>query len=125
MPNDPAALGRVEHTTTTTERSTTMNIPTESAADYDMNPDTDDLLFDGTELRNGMIVLPESKAQRAQRYGSHADRWCRAERITIRPSTINGVPVKFLEFIGIYADGYKAKFSLGTVNSWIVKKDSI
>jgi hypothetical protein len=110
---------------TTTEWSTTMNIPAGSTVDYDMNPETDDLLFDGTELRDGMVVIPENKYQRDPRRGSHADQWCRATRVTIRPSKINDVPMEFLEFIGVYADGFKAKFSLGTVNSWIVRKDSI
>jgi hypothetical protein len=102
-----------------------MDIPTESAADYDMDPETDDLLFDGTELRDGMVVIPESKYLREPRRSSHADQWCRATRVTIRQSEIKGASVEFVEFIGVYADGFKAKFSLGTVNSWIVKKDSI
>jgi hypothetical protein len=101
-----------------------MNIPTESAVDYDMNPATDDLLFDGTELRDGMVVIPESKYLR-ERSGSRGNQWCRATRVTMRQSEIKGAPVEFVEFIGVYADGFKAKLSMGTVNSWIVKKDSI
>jgi hypothetical protein len=97
-----------------------------AGVDYEMDPAVDDLLFEGTELRDGMIVLPEARRDRdPERRGSHADQWRQVTRLRVRPTVICGQNVDLVEFIGVYVDGYKAKESMGSVNSWIVRKDSV
>lgn len=96
---------------------------------FEMDPATDDLIFDGTNLRNGMVVLIEDDSlrravsdisslrdrDRAQvlRY----QRWAKVSCVSIDMQTTR--------FIATYADGSKRKIAIGTNNAWYVKKDSM
>jgi hypothetical protein len=98
---------------------------------YQMDPAEEDLLFDGTELRDGMIVLIEDDRYRE---GGTADRheklrgeslkqlnkynrWAMVEHLRLVGNVV--------EFIGVFEDGRKAKFSHEAEVAWYVKNHSI
>jgi len=94
---------------------------------YEMDPKTEELLFDATYLRNGMKVLIESPDLRANpRMGlagseldraRTANRWC-----TVSFLKVGG---EFVDFIATYDDGIKRKRTYPVGCAWIVKKDSL
>lgn len=96
------------------------DLPTPVSKYYRMDPDEDGILFDGTEVKAGMIVLIESHEHRLEDK-EHPDyktfnAWCEVSQPTIR----NGV----LKFIGTYADGWQT-VRIHAVNcAWLVKKES-
>lgn len=94
---------------------------------YRMNIEEDDLLFDGTCLLTGMKVLieentcrinpaamgiPEGFKDRSEKY----NRWCVVGVIKFRGELV--------EFIGLYEDGTKRKFTEHLSKAWYVKKDT-
>lgn len=96
---------------------------------YEMDPETEDLLFDGTRLLAGMKVLIDNDGMRIRPIESDLEddsqitkakkynRWCTVDEIRYGP--------QFVHFIGIYDDGSKVKWSEPLGMSWYVKKDSI
>lgn len=92
---------------------------------YEMDPDKEDLLFDGTELKEGMTVLvgePDLRvlvregeelsphdAEMARRY----NRWFKVDRVESGGT--------YTTFVALYADGTKKKMMVPTVMSWIIK----
>jgi len=109
--------------------------------DYVMNPEDDDLLFDGTELRPGMIVLVESSLMKADIDGFdnkydrkrilECNRWCEVVRVEIEPRfqedeagrTIPSSPL--VKFLARYPDGTLANRTYDASYAWYVKKFSI
>lgn len=94
---------------------------------YRMNVEEDDLLFDGTCLLTGMKVLieennsrvnpaamgmPEGLKDRSEKY----NRWCVVGEIKFRKDLV--------EFVGLYEDGTKRKFTEHLSGAWYVKKDT-
>ena len=114
---------------------------------YEMNPETDDLLAEGTELENGMIVLLEDSLMREdpERVDSTAlgtryqqerlrevNRWCEVMNFKVQRrfehddmgSVLTEVD-PLVEFVALYSDGTKKKRRYAASYAWIVKKDSI
>lgn len=101
---------------------------------FEMDPKTEDLLFDGTHLRNGMTVLIEDPEEKQDFDSANASRtdpaargimW-RARKLN-RWCTVSNLLVEgdFALFVGIYEDGGKMKRMHEVDSSWFVKKDSI
>jgi len=97
---------------------------------YTMDSSTEDLLFDGTHLRTGMIVLYEDDRERIdverikesmrpveQSMADKWNRWCRVDNPKVNEGS--------LEFVGVYGDGTKRKFNVDVDKAWFVKKSSI
>jgi hypothetical protein len=103
--------------------------------DFDVNPvskyrtmdvKTEDLLFSGMELRNGMIVLIENQ-YRMELVDSPSDdllwriqlanRWCQVSNVICTDVVVG--------FVATYADGTKVKREYPLSISWYVKKASI
>lgn len=109
--------------------------------DYIMNPEDDDLLFDGTELKPGMVVLLESSTMKGspedmnnewsrKRYMEN-NRWCEVIRVEVRERfdhdesgrTVSCSPL--VSFMARYPDGTLAKRQYDASFAWYVKKFSI
>lgn len=105
-------------------------IPSEYESKYfTMNPETDDLLLNGHQLENAMIVLIENPDHRThipenlddmhiehQFNADEKNRWCRVSQLEKH--------IQFVRFIAIYADGTKRKRVYDIHDAWFVKKDS-
>lgn len=106
---------------------------------YDMDPATEDLLADGEDLRDGMIVMIEAPTVRENpavpsrsAVGSEyalarlkeANRWCEVTNLKYvgfdGPDTSRQV-----QFIGVYADGTKRQRRYAISYAWFVKKSSL
>ncbi len=110
-------------------------VPTESAfvdRYYEMDPETEDVLDNGTLIVDGMKVLVEDPTYRVdiEKHLSTAE-VVRA-RMRNRWATVEGSKVfvdagekPLLTFVGVYEDGVKRKWSIPTSYAWIVKTDSI
>lgn len=110
---------------------------------YRMNPETDDILENGSLLENGMIVLAEDSmlrenAARALRVDVntgelddvHAfnralsrNRWCRVSQVRCELAFDRNHPQ--VTFIAEYADGSKEKRRYAKDYAWLVKIDSL
>lgn len=94
-----------------------------------MDPATDDLIFDGTNLRNGMVVLLENNSFRTDpsQVGSmdggdrdrlyRYNRWAKVSHLVINMDRTS--------FMATYGDGSKRKIDVQTSHAWYVKKDSM
>lgn len=99
---------------------------------YEMNPETDDLLFSGYDLANGMVVLTENYKRRIdvskgfdallEGYKPEALKWNRW--MTVSQLKINKGD-QLVGFIAIYPDGTKRKVMLSVDDAWIVKVYSL
>jgi hypothetical protein len=94
----------------------------------EMNPETEDLLFDGRQLRNGMKVLPDityradivhMSSSRIRDKAMLRNRWCTVDNLEIRND------INMVSFVGVYEDGTKRKHEHNIDIAWVVKKDSI
>lgn len=96
--------------------------------DYMMNPETDDLLFDGCMLKNGMNVLIEAPHMRAavrsgytveseKRLAVERNRWAIVSELRVVGDQV--------AFIATYADGVKLKRTHSINEAWLVKIDSV
>ena len=105
-----------------------MEIPVDVVGKYDMtDPATEELLFDGHELKNGMIVVIEDVELRWDvvddpddknvYYLMMMNRWCQISNVLVRNMKV--------EFIATYEDGFQIKRTTDVSKSWIVKKESI
>lgn len=98
---------------------------------YDMDPETEDLLDNGTLVVDGMKVLVEDHSFRADIHDAMLEaskaiarknnRWC----VVSNAKVINEATDTFLSFVGIYDDGTKRKWYVSTREAWFVKKDTI
>lgn len=110
--------------------------------DFVMDPEDDDLLFDGTHLKPGMVVLLEDSSLRGDpaeainRYNKvrilESARWCTVLLVNVRPryehdqyGSVIGPMSPLVEFLAEYPDGTKAKRSYDASYAWYVKKFSI
>jgi hypothetical protein len=99
---------------------------------FEMDPETDDLLDNGTLVIDGMKVLFEDNGYRADpREGMSAgdtdrakksNRWCVVSNSKVKVDN-NGNDM--LSFIGTYDDGTKRKWDVSARYAWFVKKDTI
>ena len=105
-----------------------VEIPSETVGKYEtVDPATEELLFDGFDLRNGMIViiddvelrweLEEDPNDRTAYYIAVMNRWCRISNVLTRGGKV--------EFIATYEDGFMLKRSTPVDKAWIVKKETI
>ncbi len=99
---------------------------------YEMDPEFDDILFSGAEVREGMVVLLEDCLLRADLsrddiYNAdrarECNRWCTVERVEVKPRP--DCSSALLRFLARYGDGTKRLRSYDISYAWIVKKDSI
>jgi len=112
------------------------DIPAELVPNYyEMDPGTDDLLFSGEALMNGMVVLQAYMDRRVDLkppgkwFGSRKltkvelfqarieNRWCRVTDLSIVGH--------HLQFLAIYADGTKYVRSYNALRPWLVKLSSL
>jgi hypothetical protein len=94
---------------------------------YEMDPETEDVLSNGTLVVDGMKVLIESPSNRTIVHDQLSDTglyearrdnsWCKVEN-----SAIEGA---YVTFVGVYEDGVKRKRTVAKSEAWIVKKDTI
>lgn len=109
--------------------------------DYVMDPVYDDLLFDGTEIKEGMVILLADSLHRPDPTDTinrwnhtrmlEGARWCTVLRVEITPRyaedengrVISSSPL--LQFLAEYPDGTKAKRTYCCSFAWYVKKFSI
>jgi hypothetical protein len=115
---------------------------------YVMDPEFDDLLNTGAELKDGMIVLIEESMSKTNleflnvvdsasyQYDYNRalenNRWCTVSQVSIRRrydydqyGAVIGESSPLISFIAIYADGTKRKRTYDSSYAWFVKKDTI
>jgi hypothetical protein len=93
---------------------------------YEMNPETETLLFDGDALQDGMTVLIDSGyRQDLDEIESHYD--YHKARINNRWCTVSNLIQKgdLLTFIGTYEDGVMEKRTFNSSIAWLVKLNTI
>lgn len=97
---------------------------------YETDPQTDDLLPDGEHLKDGMVVLIESRMLRE--YVSNSDEVVRPYRQDRIKENNRWAAVSHLvyhgdivSFIATYADGTKRKRTYACGYAWVVKLDSV
>lgn len=123
-----------------TDRNTPDTQPAFVAKFYEMDPDVDDLLPDGTHLRNGMVVLIEESLVRADETRCddrwerprllEANRWCEVSYLTVTPRyDDSGFHCReispLISFVGVYPDGTKRKRQYDASYAWLVRKFSM
>lgn len=103
---------------------------------YMMQGSIEELLFDGHDLRNGMVVLTEDPMNRQDlrvldtpnslsynnAFGMALmyNRWCTVTQL--RKGDLQNPKI---QFVGVYADGSKRKWRVDQDDAWLVKRDSI
>lgn len=94
---------------------------------YEMDPQFEDLLPDGTYLRDGMIILTDTASLRRHIYDNMCPHDLYHARITNRWATVSNVQLcdDRVMFVAIYADGVKKKRIYSVEHGWIVKIDSL
>lgn len=96
-----------------------------------MDPATDDLIFDGTKLRNDMVVLIERDEFRyplKDRVEGRLDDNDRAQMLRYqRWAVVSDVVINMqnVTFIATYNDGSKRKINVATEHAWYVKKETM
>jgi len=104
---------------------------------YHMNPDQEDLLWNASALRDGMIVLLADSEERvdldwprnwrfARKLTAYEksqsrifNRWCRVTNLEISPTG------QVVWLTALYADGFKYKRMHPHFKAWLVKLDSL
>ena len=99
---------------------------------YEMDPETEDVLHNGTLVKDGMKILLEDPFLRerikadmsatATSIARMSNRWCTVEGSTI---TVDPSGRSFLAFVAVYEDGVKRKRTIPAGLAWIVKTDSV
>ena len=102
---------------------------------YISDPDTETVLFDGSFLKNGMVVMVGSPVLRVNvdtPYPMSPDEMGRALQYNrwAKVSHLNGFAYlpsghKMVEFLATYEDGTQMEFHIAQSYSWIVKKSSV
>lgn len=90
---------------------------------YEMDPATEDLLFDGTYLQDGMTVLvgdPMLRVDLEEDVNPHLEE---KAKIRNRWATISNVTISNdeLSFLALYSDGTKRKVIVNVAWPWLVK----
>ena len=96
---------------------------------YQMNPATEDLIPNGSHLKNGMVVLPGNSNDRAKYpfldtiveewmmdRALQCNRWAKVSYVSVIGNS--------LTFIATYEDGTKRPISVDTNLAWLVKLNS-
>lgn len=94
---------------------------------YEMDPETEGVLFDGTEIKIGMVILPENPDMRVDvreefsdkdLYRAHrTNRWFRVVRL----QRVGSVVLLLAE----YEDGMQTKLEIAITESWLFKLASV
>lgn len=94
---------------------------------YRMNPKTDELIRNGSGLKNGMRVLIESPNAKVdtdedlntweEDRALENNRWCIVEALQVDATGVS--------FTGVYDDGTKRSRRWSLSHAWLVRKDSI
>jgi hypothetical protein len=98
---------------------------------YMLDPETEDLLFDGSKLRDGMVVVVADPAYRVPILEEMNDEALYLARMLNRFAKISNLVLQFLgdpdrvTFIATYDDGHKVKVTHPMEWAWIVKKNSV
>lgn len=109
---------------------------------YDMDPQFEDLLPDGTYLQDGMVVLLEDSMLRADpsraenvheiERAKEANRWATVSHVKVTKRWAHnehgdalGETSPLVSFVATYGDGTKKKRSYDASYAWIVKLDSM
>jgi len=94
---------------------------------YEMDPETEDVLDNGTLVIDGMKVLIEAPSLRHAIYEGMTPDEISEARVTNRWATVEKSKVVDgrLSFVAVYEDGIKRKVVQQVDLAWIVKKDSI
>ncbi len=94
---------------------------------YEMDPELEDVLYDSSELRNGMFVLPESAEMRIDVRGpmTPSQLWLarRRNRWAFITRLEHSVTIGQVNFLAEFEDGTKAKVEYDKSVSWLVKLD--
>lgn len=99
---------------------------------YEMDPETEDLLDNGTLIMDGMVVLAENPTSRTSVPTEDSgpakvtdarmrNRWAKVENSKVYNDQ-NGT---MLSFVAVYEDGVKRKRTCTVGHAWLVKKDSV
>jgi hypothetical protein len=94
---------------------------------YEMDPATEDLLFDGTLLRDGMVVLMGEPGMRSYIHddmGPEALEDAKRFNVWYRISSVL-LAGNNVVFQANYSNGIKKKIQVRATDSWLVKIDSI
>lgn len=83
---------------------------------FEMDSEVEVFLPTGRRLKKGMKILIEALWLRRD-----LDKYARWIEVVSEPEFAREV----VEFVGLYEDGTKRRFMLGTAYGWFVKKDSI
>jgi len=96
---------------------------------YQMDPKFERILWDGTELYNGMVVLPEDYKNRADvsapmnpyelEHAMRHNRWCEISRVEVDGVTFETT------FLAKYSDDSMKKITVPTSWSWLVAIESV
>jgi hypothetical protein len=94
---------------------------------YEMDPDTEDLLDNGSLVVDGMKVLIEDPKFRVGIPNIMKPEQISNARVTNRWATVEQTKIRdrILSFVAVYGDGVKRKVVHPVDLAWLVKKDSI
>lgn len=103
---------------------------------YQMDPKTEDLLYDGTSLADGMVILIATSDERSSLDDLNEEwrkdkalatnRWCKVSNLRVLKRTkLMDARSATVSFIAVYEDGTKRKREYPVGESWFVKIDSI
>lgn len=94
---------------------------------YEMDPETEDLLDNGTLVVDGMEVLVESPSLREEIHDRMSAADISKARMKNRWATVENSKIRdgILSFVALYEDGIKRKVVQQSDLAWLVKKDSI
>jgi hypothetical protein len=96
---------------------------------YQMNPEEDGILFDGSYIKSGMRILIESHRSRINIASEimtnyeyvealEMNRWCEVGKVGV----FNRSGVHLVEFLALYDDGTVIKRKYAIEHAWYVKK---
>lgn len=91
---------------------------------YEMDPETEDVLYNGGDLQEGMVVLLENPEMRVDIWEAETDEeWFRALR-TNRWMMVSRIEVigSYVRLFAEYEDGMKSKLEFPIREAWLVKR---
>ena len=108
---------------------------------YEMDPQFEDLLANGKDLKDGMIILledsmfrgdPDSTSPYEQEKVREINRWCTVSQVNIQRrfdtdelGRVIQEASPLVSFVATYGDGVKKKRSYDSSYAWIVKLESM
>lgn len=105
-----------------------MAVPGPRQPVYEFDPAQDNIIFDGTCLAEGMVVMLEDPEVRfmmhvargqfsEHRHVYHS--WCTVTRMIVLPDENE------VHFIGVFTDGFQKKFMIPLQHAWLARSYSI